>query len=208
MIKFVYFDVGCVLIKDFDTDPNKWIRMKKVMGVKPSFEKQFDEMYTQIENKSLCISQPVDTIIPLFEKKFKMKFPPGFSLQQYYLDHFEPNPDIVPVVTEISKTSQIGLLTNQYPGMLKETIARGLLPDFNWDVVVDSSIVKLQKPDIRVFEYAQKAAKVNPPEILFIDNRQKNLNPAQQLGWQVYLYDPSDFNKSSKELLKYYLKLV
>ena len=39
-------------------------------------------------------------------------------------------------------------------------------------------------------------------EILFIDNSQKHLDSAKQLGWQTFLYDPSDTKKSSEELIK------
>ena len=69
MISFVYFDLGGVVIKDF-SGTDQWTEMKKVIGVEKSYEKEFDELYDKYELSELCLTRDVDTLIPIFAKKF------------------------------------------------------------------------------------------------------------------------------------------
>ncbi len=204
MIKFVYFDLGGVVINDFSKN-DKWEVMKKVMGVKPSFEKEFDELYDKYEHEDVCLTRPVDTLIPIFEEKFKMKFPEGFSMNQYFIDHFERNFYIEPVIKKVAEKCKLGILSNQYVGMFEGIMKKNILPDVSWDVVIDSTKVLLQKPDPKIFEYATKKSGVNKDEILFVDNSQKNIDAAIKFGWQTFFYDSSDHQKSCSELLEFYL---
>jgi FMN phosphatase YigB (HAD superfamily) len=87
---------------------------------------------------------------------------------------------------------------NMFPAIQK----RGLLPPVVWRQIIDSSVVKLRKPDLAIYHLAQKRANVLDSEILFIDNQPKNLDPAKSLGWQTFLYDPANPKESSQKLLK------
>lgn len=203
MIKFVYFDLGGVVINDFSKN-NKWEVMKKVMGVKPSFEKEFDEFYDKYEHEDVCLTRPVDTLIPILEEKFDMKFPKEFSMNQYFIDHFDKNSFIEPVIKEINIKSKIGILSNQYVDMFEGIQKKNILPKVKWDVVVDSTKVLLQKPDPKIFEYATNKAGVLKQEILFVDNSQKNIDAGIKFGWQTFLYNSANHKKSSEELLTFY----
>ena len=203
MIKFVYFDLGGVVINDFSKN-NKWEVMKKVMGVKPSFEKEFDEFYDKYEHEDVCLTRPVDTLIPILEEKFNMKFPKEFSMNQYFIDHFDRNSFIEPVIKEINIKSKIGILSNQYVDMFEGIQKKNILPKVKWDVVVDSTKVLLQKPDPKIFEYATNKAGVLKQEILFVDNSQKNIDAGIKFGWQTFFYNSANHKKSSEELLTFY----
>ncbi len=73
--------------------------------------------------------------------------------------------------------------------------------DIDWDVVVDSSVVKLQKNGPEIFKLAQKLCKIeNPEEILFVDNSESKLVHAEKLDWQTFLYDPLKAEELSVEL--------
>ena len=91
--------------------------------------------------------------------------------------------------------------------MLPQIKKHNLLPNVNWDVVIDSTEINLQKPDLEIFENVTKKAQVNKNKILFIDNSRANIEAANKFGWTSYFYDSSNYEISSKDLLSYYLSL-
>ncbi|KKR10530.1 MAG: Protein containing Haloacid dehalogenase-like protein hydrolase domain protein [Candidatus Woesebacteria bacterium GW2011_GWA1_39_21] len=206
MIKFVYFDIGGVVVKDFSGN-DKWGNFKKLIGVEQEFDKKFDKLYDKYEDEDLNLTREVDSLIPILSEKFKIQFPPDFSLLTYYVDYFQPSTSLWPVITEIKRTSKVGLLTNMYVGMLDLIRDRNLLPSIDWDVVIDSSKVDLQKPDPKIYLLAQKLSGVENGEILFVDNSKKNIDAAKNLGWTIFYFGSSDYEKSSSNLLEFYRNL-
>lgn len=200
-IKFVYFDVGGVLIVDF-TNTNKWAEVKKDLGVTESTEKDFESVWQKYRSR-ICADCDIDTILPEFQEKTGLLFPKGYSMLKDFVSRFKQNPSIWPVLDLIKQKAKIGLLTNQYPRMLREIEKSNLIPHINWDVIVDSSIVGYQKPDERIFEIAEKECGVKPEEILFVDNLARNTEAALKRGWQVFLYDDQNMEIASKDLLKF-----
>ena len=206
MIKFVYFDIGGVVVKDFSGNDKRG-NFKKLIGVEQEFDKEFDKLYDKYEDEDLNLTREVDSLIPILSEKFKIQFPPDFSLLTYYVDYFQPNTSLWPVITEIKRTSKVGLLTNMYVGMLDLIRDRNLLPSIDWDVVIDSSKVDLQKPDPKIYLLAQKLSGVENGEILFVDNSKKNIDAAKNLGWTIFYFGSSDYEKSSSDLLEFYRNL-
>ena len=95
------------------------------------------------------------------------------------------------------------LAFDQYvSGMFKSIKDHGILPKW-WDIIIDSSLVGLQKPEPKIFELAQKLADVRGEEILFVENTQEILMP-QTFGWQTFLYDPAHPESSSSNLLAFF----
>jgi len=199
MIKFVYFDVGGVMIDDFSGN-DKWREMKRELGVTPKMDNEFERLYGEYSAKGLGLDLPVDDLIPVFEKELGIKFPEGFSWLNYYLDHFDRNEDLWPVVERVRKSCKVGLLTNMYVDMFEGIEGRGLLPQIKWDVVVDSTQVMAQKPEKKIYEIARQMSGVAAEELLFVDNSKGNVEAAKALGWQIFLYDPSNHKKACEEL--------
>ena len=206
MIKFVYFDIGGVVVKDFSGNDKRG-NFKKLIGVEQEFDKEFDKLYDKYEDEDLNLTREVDSLIPILSEKFKIQFPPDFSLLTYYVDYFQPSTSLWPVITEIKRTSKVGLLTNMYVGMLDLIRDRNLFPSIDWDVVIDSSKVDLQKPDPKIYLLAQKLSGVENGEILFVDNSKKNIDAAKNLGWTIFYFGSSDYEKSSSNLLEFYRNL-
>lgn len=197
-ISFVYFDVGGVLIKDFSAS-NKWRQMMSDMGVKEADYPKFDFIYDEHAQR-INLDLPIDNLIPILEKEFKLTIPWEHSWLEEFVARFEPNPEINEIVAQVGKKVRVGLLTNMWPGMLDKIKYSKLLPEVNWSSVVDSTVVHLQKPDKEIYEYAEQLAKVPSSEILFIDNTAKHLVEPAMLGWQTYLYSSSDYDQSNREL--------
>lgn len=201
-ISFVYFDVGGVIVKDF-SDSNKWSTMLHDMGFKPDDIPAFDKIYDEFE-KLVCIGKHhVDELVPHIIKQFSLPISLDFSMQRYFLDHFDKNVDLWPIVKRLSHTTKLGLLTGQYPGLLDGIRQAGLLEYDNWDAVLDTSKEGINKPNQKLYQRAEVLAAVPANEILFIDNREKNLVPARALGWQTFLYDSSNYDQANADLTKF-----
>lgn len=202
-ISFVYFDVGGVAIRDFSAS-SKWETMKKDMGLPRACYSEYEDYYHSIE-PDLCLGKfEVDNLIPEIETKFNFHFPPRFSMLSYFVDHFEANEALYPIYNELkTRGLKLGLLTDQYPRMLNLIFSRKLLSAEDFDVIVDSTVVKLKKPDPRIYKLAGEKAAVPASEILFVDNSQKNIDGATTAGWQTYFYDSRDYDQANRDLAKF-----
>ncbi len=203
MISFVYFDVGGVGLLDF-SETNKWNELKQSLGIIDAKQsKLFDQVWKRYRS-SICINYDVDQILPTLQKEIGLNIHEHYSLLKDFVNRFEKNKTIWPVMNTIQKTCRVGLLTNMYPRMFQLIQQKELLPHITWDVVVDSSVVMLQKPDVRIFQYAEKESKVHRERILFVDNTLSHIEAARQFGMQVFHYDVSNPSSSSQKLLLFF----
>lgn len=202
-ISFVYFDVGGVAIKDF-SDTNKWnIMIDKAMGIPKDHWEAFDDLYDKYED-DICLGKiAVDELQPYIKEHFKANIPPNFSMLNYFLDHFEENSELWSIVDTHLNDVKIGLLTDQYLGMLDGIFAKKLIPELLWSSIIDSSVVGVRKPMDEIYQIAADRSGVSEQEILFIDNRDKNLIPAKRRGWQTFLYNSSDYDQANKDLANF-----
>lgn len=219
MIKFVYFDVGGVVIKDF-SNSNKWEEMLKGLGVNEQNRLEFEAWMNKYKDR-ICLDLDIDTKLDeLRSMGYKLK--PDYSMLADFVSRFEPNPAIWPVIETVKKRWGVGLLTDQFPRMFSMIGAVGLMPPVKWDVIIDSSVVGVKKPSKEIFELAQKQAQkfhprrvfggepvhsggeiLMPEEILFVDNREENTEAAKKLGWQTWYYDSGDYEASSRRLAEF-----
>lgn len=197
-IKFLYFDVGGVSIIDFSGN-NKWEEMIRSFGVTDENKKHFDLVWGKYENR-LCTDCDIDTIVPEFRQVKGISMPEEYSMLTDFVQRFERNHSIMPVIENAKGKYRVGLLTNMYPRMLEAIKEYGLLPELEWDAIIDSSVVGHQKPDPHIYEIAEKMAGVKPEEIFFIDNSNQNIQMAQERGWNTFLYDPQKPEESSRHL--------
>lgn len=202
MIKFIYFDVGGVVINDF-SGTNKWEDLKRELGIPANKSQEFEDIY-DLYHDELNTNREIDSLLPIYKEKFNIKIPEDYSLLvDGFIKRFEKNLDIWPIIETAKRKFKIGLLTNIYPNMLIEIKKAGLLPDVIFDPIIDSSVEKIQKPYKSIYELAQKRSGFKANEILFIDNSQKNIDTAGGLGWQTYFYDSSNYKDSSQKLSSY-----
>ncbi|MEI8232518.1 MAG: hypothetical protein WCG44_02125, partial [bacterium] len=139
-ISFVYFDVGGVAIKDFSDTP-KWDVMMHDMGL-DKFDRQIvDDFYKKFETEIVIGKRHVDTLVQLYIKEFGITLDSNFSMQKYFLDHFDSNKSLWPIIAKLKLTSKVGLFTDQYPGLLDGIFARGIMAPVEWDIIIDSTLV-------------------------------------------------------------------
>lgn len=108
MISFVYFDLGGVIIQDF-SDSDKWEIMLQEMGLPLSDIRAVNALYNQYEEEVCVGKKHIDGLLPVYAKKYGLKFPRGFSMQRYFIDHFDPNPGIWPALEKLRKNQTLGV---------------------------------------------------------------------------------------------------
>lgn len=199
-IKFIYFDVGGVICLDF-SNTNKWEQLKKDLGVNSINNDDFEKIWQEQRDK-ICVDCDVDTLIPKFREKAKISPPTKYSLLEDFVNRFEKNPSIYNLVEKAKEKYGIGLLTNMYPRMLSLMQEKELVPNFGWDVIIDSSKVKAQKPDKEIFEAAENLSGFSSKELFFIDNTKRHVDAAKERGWSGFMYDNLNPEKSTQELLE------
>lgn len=201
MISFIYFDLGGVVIHDFN-GTNKWEELKKSFGISSEKSEAFDEWFNLVEPE-VNKGRDLESLLPEMKDKFNVKVPENYSfLIDGFVSHFETNTTIWPLITEAQKNYRIGLLTNMYPGMFNAITKQGIMPHEEWHVIVDSSLVGTCKPERKIYEIAEEQAGARGSEIFFIDNSIKNIEGAKKLGWQTMLYNPSATFRSNEELTR------
>lgn len=200
MIKFVYFDIGGVLIKDF-SKTDKWSEVLDVIKVPDSKRNGFNEHFFQLEHE-ICSGLNTNSAFTKLARQFGIVLPKDFNLLYEIAIRFEKNESIWSIAKLVKSKVKVGLLTNMYSGMLDEIKQRKLLPKIKWDIVVDSSVEGCSKPEKEIFEIAQKRALISGEEIFYIENTQRHIDAAKKLGWKTFLYDSADYESSSNKLLE------
>lgn len=198
MIKFIYFDVGGVVIKDF-SKTNKWDQMLSDLNISGSKKEQFEKLFTPFESEA-CIGRNIQEFVEIAAKELEINFPKDYSFLNDFVNRFETNKSLWPIIKKIQEKYRIGLLTNMYPEMLGLIYERDLMPAIDFDVIIDSSVVKFRKPQDEIFKIAENLAKCDPSEILFIENSQMHIDAAKKRGWQTFIYDPADVEEPNNKL--------
>ncbi len=130
----------------------------------------------------------------LTEAEFNARFAERLGVDdidwlKYYLEAIEPVEEMHEVVRWAAENYKVGLLTNIMPGLINRLKQSNILPNINYDAVVDSSEVGITKPDAKIFEIATGLAGCPPQEILFIDDLRTNLTAAEKQGWNILSFD-------------------
>ncbi len=126
--------------------------------------------------------------------KFNQKFAARLGVknlrwEDYYLDATQAIKPAQDVLIWASKHYKIGLLSNHTDTLIEGLLAKGTLPDLEYDAIIDSSKTGFIKPEPEIYQLALQVADVRPEEILFVDDSRENLIAAESLGWQVLWFD-------------------
>ena len=197
-MKFIYFDIGGVLDKDFSAT-YKWDLLTSEWNISKPVKEKIDKLFIEFE-KEACVGRSVEDFLSIMNKKFGIKFPKNYSLNENFVNLFDKNEGIKKIIDQIKNKYELGLLTNMYPGMFKMIRDKNLIPNIDWKVIIDSSVEKYKKPEMEIYKIAEKRSKTKANEILFIDNNQENLIVPKKLGWQTFWFKSVDYDQSNREL--------
>ncbi len=194
-IKFVYFDVGGVLLywENVLSALAKHHR-KDVKDIYKVFRK-----YDDLSCRGIITPQQLSHGM---HKDLRLSYIEELDMSRLAKKHFQPIPESHRLISKLAAKIPVGLLTNIYLGFLEMSFQYGFLPKLNYKAIVKSCDLGLIKPEKEIYLYAQKMAGVAPSEILFIDDYEKNTAAAHKLGWRVFTFDNLHVQDSIKEIEK------
>lgn len=102
----------------------------------------------------------------------------------------ELRPEMVEVVRRCGERYETALLTNNVVSMGVDSDVAHVVEMF--DVVVESSVVGVRKPEIEFYEIACARLGIEPTEAVFLDDLGVNLKPAREMGMTtIKVVDPA-----------------
>lgn len=196
-ISFVYFDINGCLVRFFH-------RAFTAVATDTGVSSDIVESTFWHYNDAVCRG---DMSLPEFNKKLAHTFEQeSFDWSKYYLEGVESIKGTAELVQWVAKNYHVGLMSNIMPDLIPAMRAKGLIPDMDYDSIVDSSVVKAIKPEPKIYAAAAKQAKCSPNQLLLIDDSRANLMAAEKLGWHVLWFDdyqPSESFRRIKEALEF-----
>lgn len=196
-ISFLYFDINGCLVSFYQ---QAFGLIAEDLGVPSDI---VETAYWQ-HNDAVCKGElPLADFNAIMAKKFEVS---KFDWTKYYLKAIKPISESAELLAWAQQHYRVGLLSNIMPGLIPTMKARHLIPDIPYDVIIDSSEVKMIKPDAEIFELATEKAGCDPDQILFVDDTRSNLMTAARAGWRVSWFDdykPADSAKRIKAILEF-----
>jgi len=179
-VRFVYFDINGCLVRFFH---RAFTRLAEESDAPADVIETAFWHY----NDQVCRGDmDMEAFNDAFARDLKLQ---PISWLDYYLDAIEPIPVMQEVVRWAAQHYHVGLLTNIMPGFVDAMLQRGILPALKYDAIIDSSVVKAIKPEVKIYEAAARKAHCPTPEILLIDDSRANLMAAEKQGWHVLWFD-------------------
>lgn len=194
-IKFVYFDIGGVLMEwrpvltEISRKHNKPLQLvRERFGIHDTITCRGEISYNEMWKRVLTDLQ--------------VEFEADVNYLDFCMKIFKPIRPTHEFATHLSHSLPIGLLTNIHEGVFQKIVAYNHIPKLKYKAIVQSCEIGYVKPDIEIYLYAQKKAKVPAESILFIDDREENIRAAAKLGWVGFMFDTDNPDKSIKEIRK------
>ena len=185
-IQFVYFDLGNLLVS-FDPE----IACRNVADrVSVSIEKAREAIYEsglQDRYEQGELTSEIFATMARERLDVQAEQLPTDDLLIAISDMFTPIDSMVEVVEMARRQAgRVGVLSNTCQAHW-EWVRRQPWPvsQIDYDVKILSCEVMSMKPDAKIFEAAEQAARVSPELILFVDDKLENVKAARKRGWNA-----------------------
>lgn len=108
----------------------------------------------------------------------------------FWIDHLKPILPTFDLIDKLSRQYKLGVCTNNWIGILD--INKSVFPEAfkSFSFCVDSSAVKIRKPDTAIYKIVEQQAGSEGNKIFFIDDTAENIEAAKQYGWQTFQFNP------------------
>ena len=128
----------------------------------------------------------------------------GAALMNEFLDFHQPSSDVVRLVRQLREHYVVAMLSNQISSLHHALMKRWEL-DHLFHPVVTSYDEGILKPNPEIYTRLVQKLSLLPTECLFIDDREENLVPANELGMQTILFQKPEqlFQELKKREVKF-----
>ncbi|MFA5769997.1 MAG: HAD family phosphatase [Patescibacteria group bacterium] len=188
MIKSIIFDFAGVIGSD-----GYWVLLKEKL---PNFEDKktfFHDLSIKVDDGTINNKEFVEIIAR------ELKMPEEIVWKEIF-KRIVINQDLLTLISKLKKNYKICLLTNYTHEWMSELINIYKLDKY-FDIKVISSLEKLAKPDIRIYQIALGRLESKPAEAIFIDDRQYNVDGGENAGIKSFLFTTNEKLKKDFENL-------
>ncbi len=113
----------------------------------------------------------------------------GETFMQWFANGFGPRPEMIAVVEHLKGRVKLGAITNNVARDDPTERTSGVDTRTLFDVVVESAIVGVRKPEPRIYQMTCEALGVEPHQAVFLDDMGTNLKGAKALGMTTIKVD-------------------
>ena len=195
MIKQVFFDLGGVLYHFRKA-------LTKIAQANNLTYQDFQRVFAKYRESVLTGKMSAQDLWQKYETELSLKPISNFDYIDYWTDQIEIIPQTNQLMIDCSKKYQVGLLTNLYAGILEKLSEKDILPDIQFEPIINSSSVRLSKSNVNFFKLAQTKTEIAPKDIFYIDDKKEFLENAKILGWQTNWFDEEKAEESVEKIRK------
>ena len=186
MIEFVYFDLGNILLS---FDPvlacNGLARLMNVTPIQAREALYDSGLEEEYEHGRVSSHQFANRLREHFGRPESEVF--DDEIVESVSNMFQPIRSMEGVLDSVRSAGYgVGLLSNTCLGhwtwIEQQQFA---VMDFAFDTTILSFEVGSMKPDRKIYQIAEESANVAVEQILFLDDRQQNVDAARSYGWQA-----------------------
>ncbi len=187
MIKVILFDLGGVLFTNGTRIVAKYIAEKHHKNVDDVYN-LFN--YSDIGNAYREGKIARDEFWDQFKENLKIKDSTD-ELEQKWNDFYEIIEETKEILDELRKEYKVYFLSDQIKERAVATDKKyGFIKWFHGGIF--SHEVGVRKPNIEIYKLALKKVGARAEEVLFIDDKEINLPPAEKVGMKILLYSSPD----------------
>ncbi len=179
-VTFVYFDINGCLVRFYQ---RAFAAIARDTGISSDIVEATYLQYNDAVCKGMMTIEDFNTTLA---RCFEVD---SFDWSTYYLDAIVNIEETANLLTWVSQHYKIGLLSNIMPGLISSMKERSLIPNIAYDAIIDSSEVKLIKPDPAIYQIAAETAGCPVSELLLVDDTKVNVQTAERAGWQALWFD-------------------
>lgn len=193
-ITHVFFDVGGVL------GNNGWDREQRAAAARQfalepgELEEMHSEAVAMLELGRITLDEYLKTAVFYCSRSFTPE-----TFKQYMFGLSTPSRETIALARALSRTGRYTLMTinNESAELNQHRIERFGLRDI-FTAFFSSCWVGVLKPARRIYDVALAMAQAEPAASVFIDDRERNLEPARLLGMRTIAF--SDARQLKEEL--------
>ncbi len=177
-ITAIFWDVGGVLLSNAWDHNERRAALAKFELDAHDFEQRHESVVSDFETGKLSLKQYLDQTVFYVDRRFT---PSAF--QQFMFSCSQPNLGALALAQDLASSRRylMSTINNESAELNGYRIQQFRLREI-FDVFVSSCFVGLRKPDARIYQLALNLTQRSAEECCFIDDRQENLEPAEQLG--------------------------
>jgi putative hydrolase of the HAD superfamily len=193
-ITHLFFDVGGVL------GSNGWDREQRAAAARQfqlersELEEMHSEAVAMLELGRITLDEYLRTTVFYSPRPFEPE-----DFKRFMFAQSTPNPEAIELARKLARTGRYTLMTlnNESAELNQHRIELFGLRDI-FTAFFSSCWVGVLKPARRIYEVALAMAQARPEASVFIDDRERNLEPARVLGMRTIVF--SEVGKLEAEL--------